>query len=482
MAQSHESEGKCETETAAGIIRKGDFLIMKKKNIGRRLMSVALTLALAGSLLTGTGIMPVSQRVSAAFKLHNPTVANNGTTTWDCVWFGKYWQNDTNNDGTGNTQDKKEPVKWRVLSVKGDTVFLMADKNLDATTYYTYQDSHYDPSIETPLTWENSTYRSWLNGYGSAVNLDAVDYTADNFINAAFSEAEQKAILTTKLVNEDNPKYGTDGGNNTSDKLYLLALSDIENAAYGFTDNSTRTAANTKFASDQGALMLNIPQKYEGNGWWWLRTMGRDDGNAACVSVSGLIYDDGTGVTAKGGGVRPVFRLSLSAAGSLLSNAGTVCSDGTVKEVKPGKEKGETIIKDSKTKAEYAVTGKNTVEYRKPTKKTATVTIPDTIKADGVTYKVTSVAKNAFKGNTKMTKLVIGSNVKKIGANAFLNCKKLKNITIKTTKLTNASVGSKAFSGVAEKVTIKVPKSKLKAYKTLLQKKGVGKKAVFKKN
>lgn len=449
---------------------------MKKKKTGRRLMSIALTLALAGSLLTGAG----SRKVSAAFKLHNPTVTSSKVTTWDCVWFGKYWQNDTNKDGQGDTNDKKEPIKWRVLSVKGDTVLLMADKNLDAKSYYIEHNTGQPDPNSPALTWETSTLRSWLNGYGSTINLSAEDYTADNFINAAFSEAEQKAILTTKLVNEDNKKYKVAGGNDTSDKIYLLPLSDAENTAYGFVGNDTRTAVNTKFASDQGALMLNIPAKYENNGWWWLRTPGDSESNATCISVSGLIYDDGTGATANGGGVRPVFRLSLSAAGSLLSNAGTVSSDGTVKEVKPGKEKGETIIKDTKSKAEYAVTGKNTVEYRKPTKKAETVAIPDTIKVDGVTYKVTSVAKNAFKGDVKVTKLTIGSNIKTIGANAFKGCKKLNNITIKTTKLTNASVGSKAFSGIAEKATIKVPKSKLKTYKTLLQKKGVGKKAIYK--
>ena len=398
-------------------------------------MSIALTLALAGSLLTGTGIMPVSPKVSAAFKLHNPTVTNSKVTTWDCVWFGKYWQNDTNKDGKGDTNDKKEPIKWRVLSVKGDTVLLMADKNLDAKVYDTESNVGQADTNRTALTWETCTLRSWLNGYGSATNLSAEDYTADNFINTAFSQAEQKAILTTKLVNEDNKKYKVAGGNDTSDKIYLLPLSDAESKSYGFVSNDARMAVNTKFASDQGALMLNVPAKYADNGWWWLRTPGDSEYNATCISVSGLVYDDGTGVTADGGGIRPVLRLSLSAAGSLLSNAGTVSSDGTVKEVKPGKEKGETIIKDTKSKAQYAVTGKNTVEYRKPTKKAATVAIPDTIKVDGVTYKVTSIAKDAFKGDVKVTKLTIGSNIKTIGANAFKSCKKLKNITIKTTKL-----------------------------------------------
>ncbi len=41
-----------------------------------------------------------------------------------------YWQNDTNGDGIADQNDAKEPIKWRVLQVDGDDVFLMSDKNL----------------------------------------------------------------------------------------------------------------------------------------------------------------------------------------------------------------------------------------------------------------------------------------------------------------------------------------------------------------
>lgn len=83
---------------------------------------------------------------------------------------------------------------------------------------------------------------------------------------------------------------------------------------------------------------------------------------------------------------------------------------------------------------------------------------PATITLGGATYKVTGIASKAFR-----------------------NCKKLKSITIKTTKLTAKSVGSKAFSGIAAKAVIKVPKSKVKAYKKILKNKGVGKKVTIKK-
>ena len=153
--------------------------------------------------------------------------------------------------------------------------------------------------------------------------------------------------------------------------------------------------------------------------------------------------------------------------------------------------------------------------------------IPNTLKVDGTTYTITSIAKAAFQNNQKITKVTIGNKIKtigeqafsgcknlktvklgknvtvisdqafyncrkitgitipskvnKIGKKAFYNCKKLKNITVKTSKLTSKKVGSKAFTGIYSKAVIKVPKSKLTAYKTLLRKKGVGKKAVIKK-
>ena len=52
---------------------------------------------------------------------------------------------------------------------------------------------------------------------------------------------------------------------------------------------------------------------------------------------------------------------------------------------------------------------------------------------------------------------------------------------IKTSKLSNSKVGRNAFKGIYSKAKVKVPKSKLKSYKTMLRKKGVGKKAVIKK-
>jgi len=154
----------------------------------------------------------------------------------------------------------------------------------------------------------------------------------------------------------------------------------------------------------------------------------------------------------------------------------------TVKPPVKGKK-----YKDDANMATYKVTkarvdGQGTAEYVKPvSKKKATVIIPATVEIGGVTYKVTSIAKNAFKNNRRIKRLTIEENVKKIGANAFSGCKKLKNITIKTTKLKTKKVGANAFKNIKSNATIKVPKKKLKAYKSMLKKKGVGAKAKIRK-
>ena len=165
--------------------------------------SIAILMTLAMVLSLPTGITTSRQAQAADYGLNNPTTDSNGVTTWDCVYFGNYWQNDTNGDGVADENDAKQPIKWRVLSVDGDDAFLLADQNLDAGPYN---------KSYTDVTWETCTMRSWLNGYGASSNVDSIDYSSDNFIDAAFTSAEKNVIRQVTVVNEDNPYYGTEGG------------------------------------------------------------------------------------------------------------------------------------------------------------------------------------------------------------------------------------------------------------------------------
>ena len=146
-----------------------------------------------------------------------------------------------------------------------------------------------------------------------------------------------------------------------------------------------------------------------------------------------------------------------------------------------------TIIEDGKSGGVYVVTsnpvGEPTVEYKKQMSAgEKSVVIPDTIVKNAITYQVTSIAANACKKQKKLTKVVIGKNVKKIGKNAFNGCKSLKRITIKTTMLQKSGVGRNAFKGIHAKATAKVQKEKLKSYTAILKARGMkGKQQKIKK-
>lgn len=124
-------------------------------------------------------------------------------------------------------------------------------------------------------------------------------------------------------------------------------------------------------------------------------------------------------------------------------------------------------------KVTKARTSGGTVEFAKINSSSDMIDVPEIVTIDGITYKVTSIAVNAFKGNKKITKVTIGKNILKIGKNAFSGCTKLKSITIKTTKLTTKNVGKNAFKNINKKAIVKVPAKKLSAYKKLLKKKGI---------
>ncbi len=308
----------------------------------RRITAALLSFALVTSLSTGLG-KGFSKTAQAAVTLHNPTYdsgvkevapdtqdvtgklhnpaydAVTDTAEWDCVWFGSYWQSDTNGDGVADQNDEKEPIKWRVLSVDGDDVFLLADKNLDVKPYN---------ETDTDVAWESCSLRSWLNGYGSASNVCDTDYTGENFIDAAFSTAEQAAIKTTNVINENNPYNDTEGGNDTMDKIYLLSIAEASNPAYGFDselaeDSGSRESLNTAYMAGQDMQAVGEAD------WWWLRSPG-DISRwrlAAYVNYNG--YGDFTGSSViYDFAVRPALHLTLSSF-TPLSYAGTVKSTDT---------------------------------------------------------------------------------------------------------------------------------------------------------
>ena len=103
-------------------------------------------------------------------------------------------------------------------------------------------------------------------------------------------------------------------------------------------------------------------------------------------------------------------------------------------------------------------------------KKAKTITIPAKVKLNGKYYKVTELAAKSLKGVQAKT-IVIGSQVKVIGKSAMQNCKKLKTLKIKSTKL--KKVGKNAFKGVSKKAKVTMPKKMKNTYRKLLKGKGL---------
>ena len=170
-------------------------------------------------------------------------------------------------------------------------------------------------------------------------------------------------------------------------------------------------------------------------------------------------------------------------AGTLSADGKTLTDEEGVKYLVASKVTTELLVQnaaiaDKTSASKYKITkvtkknGKiigGTVTYTKPYNKNCkTATVKATVKIAGVTFKVTTVEKNAFKGCTNLTKVTIGKNVTQIGKNAFNGCGNLKTIIIKAVNL--KKVGTKAFNGINYEAKFKLYKKKYSKYKKLIKK------------
>ena len=269
---------------------------MKPKS---KLLSLLLTICLVVGLMPTAAFAAGTDTGKAIQLVDSGTAANIGGGQADNIYFGTYQQS-----SDGSVGYNTDPIKWRVLENANGQLFLLSDQNLDVFQYHTDSES---------VTWEKSTMRSWLNGYSASHNTggdSGTDYTSDNFIGTAFSEKEQGAIVDTTVVNDDNPDYNTEGGENTNDKIFLLSVDEARNSSY-FTDDSSRIATNTAYVAGGGKIgggMLGVGEADN----WWLRSPGNDDDIAAYVNDNGGVRSFGPNVDFVITAVRPAFNLNLN--------------------------------------------------------------------------------------------------------------------------------------------------------------------------
>ena len=190
----------------------------------------------------------------------------------DMVFFGKYEQD-------YDTSNGKEDIEWLILDKKDDAVLVISKHVLEDKSFGRNDD-----------TWETCSLRKWLNA---------------DFINDAFSTAEQSKIQSTQVAADKNAHYSSvDPGNATMDKVFLLSGSE---AWKYFTSDESRTAD----------LYSSVSNDYRYDSWW-LRTPGAAIGTDGKNKRYGATYVGSMGAISLSGdsggatnGVRPAMWISI---------------------------------------------------------------------------------------------------------------------------------------------------------------------------
>ena len=251
-----------------------------------------------------------------------------------------------------------QPIKWRVLSLKDGKALLLSDRTLDCFPFNL---------TDEEVSWQNSTVRSWLNGYNDSQNLDGVDYSGKGFLDQAFTPEEQKAILPTANVTPENQDYGTYSGPAAMDLVFLLSNEEVFAGAaaadYGFYagrgfDDPAKRFTSTMYAKCRGTWWSPV-EDYRGNSFWFMRTSGYTPRNVTYICDFGYVYSRGTTVTTDDAGILPAIRIDLSEAA--FEYAGEISSVEVIMEpVVPeyGKTpEGKTVLRDPVIEADDSLPG-----------------------------------------------------------------------------------------------------------------------------
>ena len=223
-------------------------------------------------------------------QLENCYIGKYGEEKWnkiknikvgDTYTFGAYEQDNSTSNG-------KEAIEWTVLDKDGMSLLLISKQALDCQQYNTSY---------TDVTWESCSLRKWMNG---------------TFLNKAFNAEEQAQIQNTTVSADKNPEYNTNPGNATTDKVFLLSINEVEKY---FNSDEARKCAPTAYAKAQGAYTSDSYKTASGAAtcWWWLRSPGLNQYDAALVRTGGSVHYIGNYVDIGSVAVRPALWIDLSA-------------------------------------------------------------------------------------------------------------------------------------------------------------------------
>ena len=202
-------------------------------------------------------------------KAH-PNIAQVG----DIIYFGTYEQDNNFSNG-------KEEIEWRVLEKDENGRMLVVSK-------YALDCRNYHSSVKQ-ITWEDSDIRSWLN---------------NDFYSNAFASSEKSAVKTVTNENTGNSDFNVNGGNKTSDKIFILS---IDEAKRYLPNNIDRMCQATKYAESKGTELDSLTH----NCRWWLRSPGSTLYSAASVKIDGFILNMGTPVSVDKAFVRPAMWIEI---------------------------------------------------------------------------------------------------------------------------------------------------------------------------
>lgn len=188
--------------------------------------------------------------------------------------------------------------EWRVLDVKSNTALIITEEIIEQRAYH---DAYKD------ITWADCALRKYLNG---------------EFYDE-FNETDQLRIIPVVNKNPDNQWYGSKGGVDTMDRVFLLSLEEV--CTY-FGDSRSKLqnrGKNQRYwferKDENNSKRIAKLQGKEWGWWWWLRSPGRVNVKAVYIfGTDGNIGIQGNNIL-KGnisdgkctGGVRPALWLKL---------------------------------------------------------------------------------------------------------------------------------------------------------------------------
>ena len=186
---------------------------------------------------------------------------------------------------------------WRVLDIQDNVALLITEDIIEQRAYH---DAYKE------ITWADCSLRKYLNG---------------EFYDK-FSEADKSRIMPVLNKNLDNQWYGSKGGVDTKDSIFLLS---IEEVCKYFGDSRSKLynrGKNQRYWFERKDENNNKRiARFEGEtwgSWWWLRSPGRVSVKAVYIHGDGNIGIQGNNIL-KGnisdgkctGGVRPALWLKL---------------------------------------------------------------------------------------------------------------------------------------------------------------------------